>query len=101
MSYSFEIFPSARREWKKLDRDIKQQAVRKLDQLRKNPRVPSARLSGMDDCYKIKLRSKGYRIIYRVVDDRLVIVIVAAAKRDAGKRDVYSTAAERLKQLPK
>ena len=98
MSYSIEIFPSARREWKKLDRDIKRQAVSKLEQLRKNPRIPSARLSGMDDCYRIKLRSKGYRIVYQVVDDRLVIVVVAAAKRDAGKNDVYSTAALRLKQ---
>lgn len=96
MSYSIEILPSARREWKKLDRDIKQQAVRKLERLLENPRVPSARLSGMADCYKIKLRSKGYRIVYQVVDSRLVIVIVAAAKRDGGKDDVYSIAALRL-----
>ncbi len=100
MSYSIEIYPAARREWKKLDRDIKQQAVRKLEQLKENPRVPAARLSGLPDCYKIKLRSKGYRIIYRVVDERLVIVVVAAAKRDAGKKDVYALAANRLKPTP-
>jgi mRNA interferase RelE/StbE len=98
MSYSIEVLPSARREWKKLDRDIKRQAVRKLEQLRGNPRIPSARLFDLPNCYKIKLRGKGYRIVYQVVDDRLVIVIVAAAKRDDGKDDVYSTAARRLRQ---
>lgn len=99
MSYSIEILPSARREWKKLDHDIKRQVVRKLEQLRENPRVSSSRLAGLSDCYKIKLRSKGYRVIYQVVDDRLVIVVIAAGKRDDGKDDVYSMAALRLKRV--
>jgi mRNA interferase RelE/StbE len=98
MSYSIEILPSARREWKKLDGEVKQQAVRKLERLLENPRVASARLSGMPDCYKVKLRSKGYRIIYRVVDERLQILIIAAGRRDAGKADVYTIAAARLKR---
>ena len=38
MSYSIELLPSARREWKKLDRDIKQQAVRKLERLLRETR---------------------------------------------------------------
>ena len=96
MSYSIEIFPSALREWKKLDPDIRRQVVRKLESLREQPRVPAARLSGMPDCYKIKLRNKGYRIVYQVIDSRLVIVVIAAAKRDSGKRDVYDTAMQRL-----
>ena len=98
MTYSIEILPSARGEWKKLDPDIKRQAVRKLEQLLENPRVPAARLSEMPDCYRIKLRSKGYRIIYRVLDDRLVILIVAAGKRDSRKDDIYSVALKRLRE---
>ncbi|MEY2943547.1 MAG: hypothetical protein RLY97_1561 [Pseudomonadota bacterium] len=96
MIYAIEILPSARREWKKLGPDIKRQAVRKLEHLCVNPRVTSAQLSDMPDCYKIKLRSVGYRIIYQVVDDRLVIVIVAAGKRDAGKNDIYDVAKQRV-----
>lgn len=96
MNYSIEILPAARREWKKLDPQIKRQAVRKLESLRSDPRVPSARLAGMPDCYKVKLRSKGYRIVYRVIDDRMVISVVAAAKRDSSKQDVYAAAAQRL-----
>lgn len=96
MTFSIEILPAARREWKKLDPDIKLQATRKLETLLENPRVEATRLRGMPDCYKLKLRSAGYRIIYQVFDSRLVIFIVAAGKRDAGKADVYDTATGRL-----
>lgn len=50
----------------------------------------------MPNCYKIKLRAKGYRVIYQVIDHRMVIVIVAAGKRDDGKADIYSTVLRRL-----
>ena len=96
MTFSIEIHPDARREWKKLDPDIKLQATRKLGSLMENPRVPASQLRGMPDCYKVKLHSAGYRIIYQVIDSRLVILIVAAGKRDAGKADVYDTAEGRL-----
>jgi mRNA interferase RelE/StbE len=98
VTYSIEILPSARREWEKLAPDIKRQAVRKLETLLDQPRVAAARLRGFDDSYKIKLRSAGYRIIYRVIDARMVIVIVAAGKRDSTKADVYTTAMNRLRQ---
>jgi mRNA interferase RelE/StbE len=35
-----------------------------------NPHVPSARLSGPKDRYKIKLRHIGYRLVYEVRDAR-------------------------------
>ncbi|WP_330703862.1 type II toxin-antitoxin system RelE/ParE family toxin [Novosphingobium resinovorum] len=78
--------------------DIKRQAVRKLDTLLEQPRIPAARLRGGDDCYKIKLRAAGYRVIYQVIDARLVILIVAACKRDSAKDDVYTVAMNRLRQ---
>ena len=39
------------------------------------PRVPAARLHNLPDCYKIKLRSAGYRLVYQV-DDKIVLVTV-------------------------
>jgi mRNA interferase RelE/StbE len=99
MIYSIEILPSAQREWKKLDPEIKRQAVRKLESLVAEPRVPSAKLAGMPDCYKIKLRSKGFRIVYQLIDRRLVILAIAAAKRDARKKDVYDAAMRRVAEI--
>ena len=99
MNYSIEVAPSARREWRKLDHSIKQQFQKKLDQLISNPKIPSAKLHGHKDAYRIKLRDAGYRLIYRVIDDRLVILIVAAAKRDSSKKDVYQLGEQRLRQI--
>ncbi|WP_225206368.1 type II toxin-antitoxin system RelE family toxin [Novosphingobium huizhouense] len=97
MTYSIEIASEALKEWAKLDASVKRQAVRKLETLLENPRVPSAALRDMPDCYKIKLRSAGFRIIYKVIEQRLVILIVAAGKRDSTTADIYATARRRVR----
>ena len=58
-----------------------------------NPRVPSAKLSGHKDRYKIKLRSVGYRLVYEVRDSELIVVVVAVGKRE--RNAVYKAAAKR------
>ncbi len=82
MSYSLEFKASALKEWHKLDHSIKEQFKKRLDERLQNPRIESAKLSGMPDCYKIKLRSSGFRLVYQVFDDRVVIVVVAVGKRE-------------------
>jgi len=42
-------------EWKKLDGSVRAQFKKKLEERLLTPRVPSAALSGMADCYKIKV----------------------------------------------
>ena len=48
----------------------------------------------MPDCYKIKLRQAGYRLVYRVDDDTVFVTVIAVGKRD--KNGVYDTANIRL-----
>jgi mRNA interferase RelE/StbE len=93
MSYKLEFLPSARKEWDKLGATIRQQFVKKLRERLEQPRVPSAALHGMRDHYKIKLRQLGYRLVYRVDDERIVVVVVAVGKRERGA--VYETAKQR------
>jgi mRNA interferase RelE/StbE len=50
----------------------------------------------MPDCYKIKLRAAGYRLVYQVFDARVVVVVVAVGKREDSA--VYRKAGKRLKQ---
>lgn len=45
---------------------MRAQFKKKLEERLLTPRVPSAALSGMPDCYKIQLRAAGYRLVYRV-----------------------------------
>jgi mRNA interferase RelE/StbE len=94
MSYRLEFKESALKEWHKLDSSIREQFKKRLAERLEIPRVESARLSGMPDCYKIKLRSAGYRLVYQVYDDRVVVVVIAVGKREHDL--VYRLAKERV-----
>lgn len=94
MNYELEFKASALLEWRKLDGTIKEQFKKKLEERLQNPLVESAKLSGMPDCYKIKLKASGYRLVYQVQHARLVVVVVAVGKREGNA--VYLTAADRL-----
>lgn len=72
MTYSLEFKESAFKEWQKLDGAIRGQFKKKLAERLERPHVASARLSGMTDCYKIKLKNAGYRLVYQVDDKRVV-----------------------------
>lgn len=93
-TYNLEFLPSALKEWKKLGSNIRSQFEKKLRERLSNPRVPSAKLSDLPDCYKIKLKAAGYRLAYRVEDDRLVVLVLAVGRRD--RNAVYKAAGERL-----
>lgn len=96
MSYSLEFKESALKEWRKLDGGIREQFKKKLAERLERPRVESARLSGMPDCYKIKLKNAGFRLVYQVDDNRVVVIVVAVGKRE--NFIVYRVAEKRLKE---
>jgi mRNA interferase RelE/StbE len=93
MIYELGFLDDALEEWRKLDSSIRVQFKKKISERLNNPRIPSAKLSGHQDRYKIKLRSVGYRLVYEVRDSQLIVVVVAVGKRE--RNAVYSTAAKR------
>ncbi|BFI95638.1 MAG: type II toxin-antitoxin system RelE/ParE family toxin [Rhodanobacter sp.] len=93
MTYSLEFVESALKEWRKLPPGIREQMKHKLAERLQHPHVPSARLHGLPDCYKIKLRTVGYRLVYRVDDKVVVVTVIAVGKRDKGL--VYLAAKKR------
>jgi len=94
MTYKLRFHELALIEWNKLDGSIKSQFKKKLAERLEQPRLKSSALSGMKDCYKIKLRQPGYRIVYRVDDDIVSVTVIAAGKRD--KEKVYQDAGKRI-----
>lgn len=54
---------------------------KKLRERLDNPKVQADALRNMPGHYKIKLRASGYRLVYRVEDER---VVVAVGKRERG-----------------
>lgn len=89
MSFKYQLAfkSSALKEWKKLAEPIRKQFKKKLAERLETPRVPSDALSGLDNCYKVKLRSVGYRLVYEVEEDIVTVTVVAVGKRE--KADVY------------
>jgi len=94
MIYRLKFLPAAKKEWDKLAEPLKKQFKKKLTERLKNPHVLSARLKGYDSVYKIKLRTAGYRLAYEVLDDEIVIYVLAVGKRD--KNAVYKKLASRI-----
>lgn len=94
MSYRLRFHELALAEWHKLDGNVREPLKKKLAERLENPRVPSAALSGMPNCYKIKLRSLGYRLVYRVDETVVFVTVIAVGKRDRQK--VYESAQSRL-----
>jgi mRNA interferase RelE/StbE len=93
MSYELAFLDAALKEWRKLDNQTREQFKAKLEERLMNPKVPSARLSGAKERYKIKLRNAGFRLVYEVRDQQLIVLVVAVGKRE--RNGVYKVAEKR------
>lgn len=93
MSFELRFLPSALKEWKKLGAPVREQLKKKLAERLVVPRVPKDALHGLRDHYKIKLRSAGFRLVYRVEDEIVMVTVVAVGKREGG--EVYEIAGKR------
>lgn len=93
--YRLKFMPEALEEWNVLDGGAKgllrKARMKRLEQ----PHVPGSRLYGdLANCYKIKLRKLGYRLVYSVEDDVLIVLVLAVGKRE--NIAAYLSAARRL-----
>ena len=93
MTYKLEFLPSALKEWGRLGHTLQQQFKKKLAERLESPRISADALHGMPDCYKIKLKAAGYRLVYKVIDERIVVSVIAIGKRD--RSAVYDHAKKR------
>ena len=94
MRYRLRFHELALKEWRKLNAELREQFKKKLSERLDKPRIPAAALSGMQDCYKIKLRAAGYRLVYRVEDDIVYVTVIAIGKREHLK--VYANTHRRI-----
>lgn len=93
MSYKLKFLPTALKEWNKLGSTVKDQFKKKLKARLENPIVFSDKLRGVENCYKIKLRASGYRLVYEVEKKSITVYVIAVGKRD--KNIVYETVRSR------
>lgn len=81
--YRIELRPAAVRALGRLDPQVRRRVQGAISLLADDPRPPGARaLRGRPG---LRVRVGDYRIIYTIVDDKLLIVVVTLGHR----RDVY------------
>jgi mRNA interferase RelE/StbE len=84
LPFEVELTRRAARSLRKLGQEERKRIGRVPDDLATEPRPPaSKRLRGTDDLWRV--RTGAYRIVYRVEDDRLLVLVVLVGHR----RDVY------------
>ncbi len=84
--YDYKFHPEAEKELEKLNRTIQILFSKKLKQILKSPEIGkdlgnknNLKLAGLK---KIYFDGKRYRIVYEIIDNELILYIVAIGKRD-------------------
>ena len=81
--YKLKFLPEALKEWHQLDGSIKLIFRKALKKRLIQPKVPGSELHGdIKGCYKIKLLKHGYRLVYTIEDNELVVLVLAVDKRE-------------------
>ncbi len=85
MSYSIRIKESAAKELKRVVKPHRTRIVAAIDRLAETPHLGAALKGGLRGLRR--LRVGGYRVVYEVRDDELVVLAVRVAhRRDAYRR---------------
>lgn len=95
--YVLEFLEQALTEYQALHSTVQLQLGKKLSKRLSHPHVPKDKLSGLDGAYKIKLKKAGVRLVYQVIDDELVVLVVAVGVRS--DNEVYKAARRALDEL--
>lgn len=97
MTYKLLFLPQAKKEWSHLHPAVQEQFKKKLIERLENPEVPKDRLHGpLQNCYKIKLRQVGYRLVYQVDKNEISVLVIAVGRRDLNQ--AYGAATIRLRR---
>ena len=98
--YRLQFVPSAWVEWQSLDGSVKEPLRKLLKKRLDNPHVPGGELHGaLTGYYKIKLLKQGYRLVYGVEDDILMVMVMVMAVDKREDASVYDAALLRISQL--
>jgi mRNA interferase RelE/StbE len=82
--YRVELTPAADRQLATFKGPVLEMVAAAIVTLASNPRpVGYVKLSGSDDLWRIRVRD--FRVIYRILDDRLIVTVVKIGDR----KDVY------------
>ena len=98
--YDYKFHPEAQKELKKLNKSVQMFFTKALKKILTRPELGidlgnknNIDLSGLKKMY---FDNKRYRIVYQILEDEIVIHLIAIGKRD--KMEVYEKAGERVEK---
>ncbi len=96
--YNFEFHPEAKKELTKFNNSIQILFTKKLKQILNAPEIGiklgnknNLKLAGLK---KVYFNNKKHRIVYKIVEEKILIYIIAVGKRE--EMDVYKKANMRV-----
>lgn len=97
--YKIEYFPQARKDLEELDNSVRLLVFKQLKKLSASPELGEllGNKVGFDlsGCRKMYVDNKRVRIVYRIIEDKIVVEVIAIGDRD--EMSVYENAAQRVK----
>jgi mRNA interferase RelE/StbE len=89
--YKIKLTKLATENIRKIDINAQKQIINKIEALKKEPLLLGKALKGSLKEYRsIRAAGQRYRIIYKVIETEIIIIIVAVGMRkDGDKKDIY------------
>ena len=92
MKYSINLTPTASRMLEEIqDRRVREKIITTIDRLTHDPQKQGKPLLGpMQGFRSLRAAGQGYRIIYTVKEEQVIVIVVAIGIRKGGdKGDIY------------
>lgn len=79
--YSIDYSRQARKALLKMPRNVRALVEAKIEELARDPFAPNNNASKLVGRAEFRLRVQDWRVIYRVLDDRLVLLVIKIGPR--------------------
>jgi len=89
--YKIKLTKIATENLNKIDRNTRNLIIKKIESLMKEPKLLGKPLKGpLRELRSIRAAGQRYRIIYKVFDEDIVVIVIAVGIRKEGdKKDIY------------
>lgn len=98
--YAIEFFPEVEDDLKQLDHRVRLLVFKQLKKLSQSPQLGDllGNKAGMDlsGCRKMYVDHKRVRIVYRIIEEVIIVEVIAIAQRD--DMSVYREASQRIEK---
>lgn len=94
MTYRILFERPAEKAFRRLPAEVREALAKRISALAEEPRPAEARkLEGAEDCYR--LRQGDYRLIYTIIEERVVVLVLRVGHRG----DIYRNTPELAKAI--